>query len=311
MAGGYQLGFQLTPVTDAGQLDTSGDWKGGPHPVEEDPLWRLSNTNRDNGNKLTKDGKYEEAVSRYSEMIMQTRALEGEEDVIWTEDGREKVRLLRAAAYLNLSLCFLKMKQWQHAVNTATRALQGDKDPVDPKEDVLDKEKKVKALFRRAQAQRDGFSNLDACVKDLEKAAELVPEDQPVQRELKAAKALLAKENKQADKKMAGFLKKKDGDAGIFSEKDRERDTSLPEMPKEPVKVSDGLWVVPKDEEKKVEDGELQIDYDELSREINELKEEKPEAFKELQEKMKTMMEEEVNQREKEITGEEAEKEKA
>ena len=56
------------------------------------------------GKKLVQDGKYEEAVARYSEMIMQSRALENETDVQWTEEGRDSVRTLRAAAYLNLSL---------------------------------------------------------------------------------------------------------------------------------------------------------------------------------------------------------------
>ena len=59
------------------------------------------------------------------------------------------------------SLCFLKLKQWQHSVNTATRALQGDKDPVDPKENVLPPEKKAKALFRRALAQKDAWHGED------------------------------------------------------------------------------------------------------------------------------------------------------
>ena len=36
---------------------------------------------------------------------------------------------------------------------------------------------------------------------------------------------------------------------GIFSEADRQRDTRGPELPAEPVKVSDGLWLVPKEED--------------------------------------------------------------
>lgn len=297
MTGGYQLGFQITPLTEDGLLDGSGDFKGGPHPVEEDPLFKMASENRDGGNKWVQAGRFEEAVGRYSELIMQTRALENETDIIWTDEGRIKVRQLRAAAYLNLSLCFLKTKQWQHALNTATRALQGDKDPPDPKEDVLDKEKKVKALFRRAQAQRDGFNNLDECLKDLVKAAELVPDDKSVQQELTKVRKDVLKMTKAADKKLAGFLnsnKKVQSGEGIFSDADRDRDTSLPSLPSEPVKVSDGLWVVPKDEEKQKAEGDEDIDYDELGREIAELREERPEVFAELQEKMKQMIEEQA-----------------
>lgn len=56
---------------------------------------------------MVQDGKYEEAIARYSEMIMQSRALENETDVQWTEEGRDSVPTLRAAAYLNLSLGWL------------------------------------------------------------------------------------------------------------------------------------------------------------------------------------------------------------
>mmetsp|Transcript_36483 Transcript_36483/g.58823 ORF Transcript_36483/g.58823 Transcript_36483/m.58823 type:complete len:322 (+) Transcript_36483:21-986(+) len=297
-AGSYQLGFQITPLLEHGGLDSSGDFKGGPHPVEDDPLFRLCTENRDGGNKLVQEGRHEEAVGRYSELIMQSRALENETDILWTEEGRIQVRQLRAAAYLNLSLCFLKLKQWTHAVNTATRAMQGDKDPADPKEDVLAPEKKAKALFRRAQAQRDGFAKMDEAVKDLKKAAEYAPEDKAVQQELRLTMLALKKSAEASDKKLAGFLnrdKKVQRGDGIFSDADRDRDTSGPQLPKEPVKVSDGLWVVPKgeeDEEKKATEDE--IDFEELSREISEMKEERPEAFAELQVKMAAMMAEQA-----------------
>jgi len=293
---------------DDGSLDSSGDFKGGPHPVDKDPIYRLACSNRDNGNKLVQEGKCEEAIGRYSEMIMQVRALENETDVQWDDAGRQLVRQLRAAAYLNLSLCFLKLKQWTHAVNTATRALVGDKSPPDPKEDVLAPEKKAKALFRRAQAQREGFSNLEEAVKDLKKALEYVPDDKNVQQELQRANQALNKETKKADKKMAGFLassKKVQSGDGIFSEADRDRDTSGVKMPSEPVKLTDGLFVVPKDEadEDAKAAAEEGIDVDEISREINEMREDKPEVFAELREKMQVMVEESIKQREAELTG--------
>merc|ERR1719487_1040241 len=160
------MGFQLTPLTE-GNLDTSGDFHGGPHPAEEDNIYKMACENRDLGNKSVKAGQYEEAIAKYSELIMQLRALGEEKDVQWNESGEESVRQLRAAAYLNLSLCFLKTKQWTHAVNTATSALQGDKDPPNPKENVLAPEKKAKALFRRAQAHSEGFDDYDKAKADL------------------------------------------------------------------------------------------------------------------------------------------------
>jgi hypothetical protein len=68
---------------------------------------------------------------------------------------RKNLFFFQIQNHLPRSLCFLKLKQWQHSVNTATRAIQGDKDPADPLENVLPPEKKAKALFRRALAQKD------------------------------------------------------------------------------------------------------------------------------------------------------------
>merc|ERR1719183_3480178 len=176
---------------------------------------------RDVGNKLTQEGQYEAAIGKYSELIMQLRSLEEETDVLWTEDGRKLVRELRASAYLNLSLCFLKTEQWTHASNTATRAMQGDKVTPDDKDDVLTPDKKAKALFRRATAQCEGFGNFDEAAEDLRAALELTPEDKAVQQMLKKCEYAVAKTEKAAKKKMAGFLnnsKELKSGEGIFGD---------------------------------------------------------------------------------------------
>lgn len=298
------MGFQLTPVMADGSLDTSGDFHGGPHPAEEDTLFKMACENRDGGNKLVKEGQHEAAVARYSEQIMQLRALEEEVGIEWTDAGHQAVHELRATAYLNLSLCFLKTQQWTHASNTATRAMQGDKDPPDPKQDVLPAEKKAKALFRRAQAQSEGFGNYDKAKADLEKALEFVPEDKGVQQELRKIQQTLTKSVKESDKKLAGFLsgsKKAQSGEGIFDDKLRptEEDLKAKPLPQEPKKLSDGLWIVPKDEaeakaEQETAEGEETVDYEELAREIKEIREEKPEVFREMRDKVKGYLEQEA-----------------
>jgi len=296
------MGFQLTPVMDDGGLDTSGDNNGGnfgPHPVEKDMLYKMACENRDGGNKMTQNGEYEAAIGKYSELIMQLRALGNETDVEWTPEGEEAVRQLRAAAYLNLSLCFLRTQQWTHASNTATRSIQGDKEPPDPKENVLVPEKKAKALFRRAQAQAEGFKDYEKAKADLEKALEYTPEDKAVQQELRRVKLELKKSEKETDKAMAGFFgtsKRAQSGKGIFEDKLIPSDASRAE-PKltEIKKLSDGLWLAPKDESQQQPtmtgaDGE--IDFEELSREINEMREDKPEAYAELRDRVKGHIEE-------------------
>jgi len=307
-AGGrYEMGFQLTPLTVHGDLDTSGDFKGGAHPVEQDTLYNMAVENREGGNKMVQEGQYEMAIGRYSELIMQTRALDQEPDIEWTDEGRTAVRMLRATAYLNLSMCFLKTEQWQHANNTATRALQGDKDPPEAADDVLPAEKKAKALFRRAQAQIKGFSDYQKATDDLKKALEFSPNDSGIKQELRQAEQKLSKASKEADKKISGFLNNAKKDKGLFDEKlqpstERKQYT-------EPMKLSDGLWVMPKGEKEKAEEESTEkpkiigednvVNYEELTREINELREAAPNDYATLRSQVGELLDKEITEMER------------
>lgn len=282
-------------------MDTSGDFKGGAHPAEEDTLYKMACENRDGGNTMVQSGQYEMAIGRYSELIMQTRALDNEEGIEWTPDGRTAVRMLRATAYLNLSLCFLKTEQWQHAVNTSTRAIQGDKDPPQAEDDVLPAEKKAKALFRRAQAHSKGFEDHQKATDDLRKALEFVPEDKAIQQELRLSEQTLKKASKAADKKMSGFLSSNKGvqeGKGLFDDKLRER----PERKQytEPMKLKDGLWIMPNGDkvasEEKPEVDPENVDYEEFSREVNELRESNPEEYEKLRGKIAAKFDEELTE---------------
>lgn len=302
--GGYQLGWELRPLTEDGNLDTLGGGPKPPHPPSEDMLYGMAQENKAIGNKRFSEGQFESAIAAYSELIMQVRSLENEVDVVWDDDSRKDVRMLQATAYLNLAACFLKTSQWTHANNTATRALIGDKDPPDPKHDVLPPDKKAKALFRRAQAQSEGFSNFETAVKDLEKAVGYAPEDKGIATELRRVKQQLAKSEKAASTKMAGFLSKKtENGEGLFGKDDNPEPAvdSGPKGPAEPVKIKDGLWMMPEQQKKKgvpVKEGEEDdpdvVDYDELSREINEMKEDDPEMFDKLRGQVKEMVEMQV-----------------
>jgi len=228
---------------------------------------------------------------------MGLRALETETDVRWNDDARLKVRELRSASYLNLSLCFLKLEQWTHCVNTATRALVGDKETPDPKDAVLAPEKRAKALFRRAQAQCEGFGNFDKARDDLQKALEYTPDDKAIKEMLRKCDFAVKKTSKAADRKMAGFLKKEaaSGD-GLFDDSLRGSSIADVKLPTEPVKVSEGLWITPKVEEPVVEgENGQKLDLDELSREINEMREDQPEKYAELRNKVIAQIQESVD----------------
>jgi len=299
------LGFEMRPLTSEGDLDTSLDSKGILHSLERDTLYKMACENREGGNKLVQESQYEQAIGRYSEAIMQLRSLESETDVKWDDLARLKVRELRAAAYLNLSLCFLKTEQWTHAVNTATRALQGDKTVPDPADAVLAPDKRAKALFRRAQAHCEGFGNFDRARDDLRRAVEYAPEDKAVQQMLRKCEVAVRKTSRAADKKMAGFLKKEAEDGtGLFGDSLRPSgEVEKAPEPAEPVKVTEGLWLMPESgpQEKPVaEPGEEGgIDIEELGREITEMKSDNPELYAQLREKVRELAEQKAEELEK------------
>jgi tetratricopeptide (TPR) repeat protein len=294
---GYTMGFQMHPVTTEGDLDASLDGTGVQRNVVYDRLYKLACDNRTKGNTEVQASKFNEAIARYSEAIMQLRSLENETDIKWDDDSRLKVRELRSAAYLNLSLCFVKKEEWTHAVNTSTRALQGDKDPPDPKDAVLSPDKRAKALFRRAQARCEGFGNFDEALVDLRKALEYVPEDKAVEQMLRKCEYAVKKTSKKADRKMAGFLKQEaQSGEGLFDDSLRPSpDAPKPKPPPEILKVSDGLWLKPEDKSKPAEADPNGIDENELSREIAEIRETNPELYAEMREKVKSMIEEQAD----------------
>lgn len=309
--GTFELGFELNPLTESGHLDNSLDFAGGRRRLERDPLYNLASKNREKANDLVKEGNCQEAIGKYTEAIMQLRSCEGETDVEWCDESRLKVRQLRATIYLNLSLCFLKLEQWQHASNTATRALQGDKNPPDPHEDVLEPAKKVKALFRRASAQCEGFGNFEKALADLKKAHEFDPTDGQVLQMMKKCQIAVSKVTKKADKKMTGFLKKaqEEGDGGLFDESLRPKpEEKKPSKPVEPFKVKDGLFWMPGNKEDAPEaadnkdEGNGEIDYAELTREINEMREDNPKAYQAVREKLKEHYEAIANEAGEEMT---------
>lgn len=287
--GGYQLGFQMHPLTEDGNLEKSLDGSGVVHSVEHDMLYKMAMENRDGGNKMVQQQQYEQAVGRYSEAIMQLRSLESETDVRWDDAARLKVRELRAAAYLNLSLCFLKTEQWTHAVNTATRALQGDKQVPDPKDDVLPPEKKAKALFRRATAHCEGFGSFDKARDDLKKAHEYAPTDKAIEQMYRKCDVAVKKTSKAADKKMSGFLKKEAASGeGLFDDSLRpSAEEKKPQKPPEPMKVRDGLYLVPEDKSNIQDAKDADVDYEELGREILNIQQDDPQLYSEIKAKVK------------------------
>lgn len=117
------------------------------------------------GNELFRKGLIEQAEAVYSEILESLGDLEPEEDEV------NKVNAIKLLCHLNLSACFIRLKEFHSAKVNCDDALR-----MAPKN--------VKALFRRAQALC-GIGEYDSSIKDIKKAIELDPKDEVLQRELK------------------------------------------------------------------------------------------------------------------------------
>lgn len=106
-------------------------------------------------------------------------------------DEFQKVKL---ALHQNMGLVALLLKQYDAAVNSTTCALEMD---------IATNRDKAKALSRRSSAYH-GLKKMDKAVSDLELAHELLPEDGPIGKSLKALKE---EEGKKEQKQKAQYAK--------------------------------------------------------------------------------------------------------
>jgi tetratricopeptide (TPR) repeat protein len=97
---------------------------------------------------------------------------------LWNQCMSEKKKLM-LSCLLNISLCKIKMKQWDGAVEAASKVV------------CLD-ESNAKGFFRRGLARKGRGSDLAEAKRDLVRAAKLQPKDKAIRRELQLVTASLA-----------------------------------------------------------------------------------------------------------------------
>lgn len=165
------------------------DFEKDPETIEE--FIQHADKLKSKGNELFRKGQIEQAEAVYSEILESLGDLEPEEDEI------SKVNGIKLLCHLNLSACYIRLKEYHNAKINCDDALR-----LAPKN--------VKALFRRAQALC-GIGDYDNSIKDIKKAIELEPKDEVLQRELKLIeqrKAQYEKKKKEMFAKMGKKLAK-------------------------------------------------------------------------------------------------------
>lgn len=133
------------------------------------------------GTKAFKAGDIELAVEKYQKALRYLSQWPAPED----DDPKDlwpALQQLRFALHNNSALCYNKLNRAREAAESATKALDIS--------DIAGKDR-AKALFRRAQSKVVTKDD-EGAVEDLTKAAELVPTDALIIRDLEAAKGRIA-----------------------------------------------------------------------------------------------------------------------
>lgn len=120
-------------------------------------------TLKNQGNQLHGIGKYSEAAEKYQ------RAKDNLSGMTTSEASN-----LRLACSLNLMSCYLKTQQYDKTVAEGSEILENDS-------------KNLKALYRRGQAYKE-LGQLKLALTDLNKAAQVAPDDETVEEVLRTLK---------------------------------------------------------------------------------------------------------------------------
>jgi len=135
---------------------------------------------KNKGTELFKEQKYALAIKKYSKIPEYLSA-----EVFDLEKDKEHADKLQLAAYLNLAMCNLKLKNFNDALEVCKKALELD-------------EKNEKGLFRMAQSYL-GTGDYDEAIKYFEKVLEFNAENKDATNQILSCKQKI-KENKTKEK---------------------------------------------------------------------------------------------------------------
>jgi len=152
---------------------------------------------RAEGNAAFKDGRYKEALSRYSASISFI-----DEDLLMQLHGfhYDKAMETRLPALLNVAACHLKLGDYHSAISASSQALTHDRN-------------NAKALFRRGSA-RLALGQTESAIADLQASRKAAPQDAGIAKELAAALEAVKEERKAQQEVFKGVLAKTKNNEG-------------------------------------------------------------------------------------------------
>jgi len=145
---------------------------------------RMVLKNKEEGTELFKGGNWRMAGARYSKALTHAAKF-----FDLSPEDEQEVKDVKLSLYLNLSMCYIKMSNWDQVMRNTGEALT-----LDPNN--------AKALFRRASAF-EAKKDWDKALEDLKAAAAANPADKGIPKAQERVKKMVEKE-KAKEKKMWG-----------------------------------------------------------------------------------------------------------
>eukprot|EP01080_Neovahlkampfia_damariscottae_P010893 gene10893-3597_t len=150
------------------------------------------------GNEFLKQGEYKRACHLYNKIFLYINGLNTNVTDVLSggQNGNSKkvkspqdieIQELRVSVHMNLSLCYLKLNNYQKSLDNVQKALHINPD-------------NVKGIFRRGQSYL-GLNDLDRAKVDLLKARETYPNDSQIKKEIERLN-LKFKQSEQKEKNM-------------------------------------------------------------------------------------------------------------
>ncbi|XP_033823643.1 peptidyl-prolyl cis-trans isomerase FKBP4 [Periophthalmus magnuspinnatus] len=152
---------------------------------------------KEKGTQYFKEGKYKQASVQYKRIVLW---LEHESGL--QEEDEKKAKALRLAAHLNLAMCYLKIQEPSHALDSCDKALE-----LDPTNE--------KALFRRGEALF-AMKEFDRAKDDFQKVIQLYPSNKAAKSQVSLCQKRL-KEQHEKDKRIYANMFQK------FAERDSKK----------------------------------------------------------------------------------------
>ncbi|XP_055011133.1 peptidyl-prolyl cis-trans isomerase FKBP4 [Boleophthalmus pectinirostris] len=153
---------------------------------------------KEKGTQYFKEGKYKQASVQYKRIVLW---LDNESGL--QEEDEKKAKALRLAAHLNLAMCYLKIQEPSHALDSCDKALM-----LDPTNE--------KALFRRGEALF-GMKEFDRAKDDFQKVIQLYPSNKAAKSQVALCQKRL-KEQHEKDKRIYANMFQK------FAERDSKKE---------------------------------------------------------------------------------------